>query len=283
MKRITSAVGFGLILLLGVTGCPEKDDEDDEPKKVTTDDKKDDKPAAAATTAEPTTPPPPAGPSVVERVKAEVDNKEGGTGTTVVVKGTKGAFLVPADWKRSDSGDNHLAIGKDEKSRFASTSFKQGESSQAKIDAAVAALGLAECQWGTPESVTLGKDKLPATVADGVCKRGEAVARTAYASVAGEDLNLVGVGSWDDPGGSDKAVFDVLRSTRKVVAGKDPGIAACCAALSQNMASAPLEQRGAYMLAISACQGAMSSPEGRAALGQVRAAMGAFGAPAACR
>lgn len=66
--------------------------------------------------------------------------------------------------------------------------------------------------------------------------------------------------------------------------GGDPtGIRACCSALRQNAKSAPPEQQGAYMMAAGACDAVRNSPQGRAALSQVRAALRGANVPSSCR
>jgi hypothetical protein len=62
----------------------------------------------------------------------------------------------------------------------------------------------------------------------------------------------------------------------------DPtGIAACCVALRTN--PVPLDQKGLFLSAAAACDAIRNSPQGRAALGQIRAMLGAANVPAACR
>lgn len=60
-------------------------------------------------------------------------------------------------------------------------------------------------------------------------------------------------------------------------------IAACCNALSGNMASAPPEQKLMYAAAVAVCNGARSNPNAAAALAQVRAALRSANVPASCR
>ena len=66
--------------------------------------------------------------------------------------------------------------------------------------------------------------------------------------------------------------------------GGDPtGIKACCNALRQNANSAPLDQKGTLLSAAALCDGLVSSPQGRAALSQVRGMLKGAGAPAQCK
>jgi hypothetical protein len=93
---------------------------------------------------------------------------------------------------------------------------------------------------------------------------------------------LLVVGAWDADGDAN-GVFGSMRSINKAVGGDASGISACCQALRQNAKSAPPEQQGGYLMAAGVCEAMKNDPNGRAALGQVRAALGAAGAPAACR
>jgi hypothetical protein len=97
-------------------------------------------------------------------------------------------------------------------------------------------------------------------------------------------MNVLAVGSWDD-GKDNKAVLNTLRSAKGAGGGGGDatGIAACCAAIKQNMASAPIMYQGAYAAALGACSAAMSNPQGKQALGAVRGMLGAAGVPAACK
>lgn len=74
-----------------------------------------------------------------------------------------------------------------------------------------------------------------------------------------------------------------------VDAGKKPGggaqgsIAACCAALQQNVNSAPLDQKPYYMAAANACQGMRNTPSAQQAFGQLRMFLAGAKMPAACK
>lgn len=66
--------------------------------------------------------------------------------------------------------------------------------------------------------------------------------------------------------------------------GGDPtGMRKCCSALRQNANSAPPEQKASYLSAAGICDGLVNSPQGRQALGAVRAALLGAKMPAACQ
>ena len=123
----------------------------------------------------------------------------------------------------------------------------------------------------------------PAMVADGVCSRGAGEAKAAYAALSGN--SVMAVGGWDTAGGDSNATFSVFRAAKKAAGGTgDPsGIAACCAALSQNANSAPPTQKGAYLAAAGACNALRNNPQGKAALAGVRAMLAGASVPAVCR
>jgi hypothetical protein len=219
---------------------------------------------------------PPTKPGIDPRVKAELDGRADGiAGSPMAASGAKATIPAPSGWKASNAGGFALANSADNKAHLAAA----GATGQT-ADAAATALGLTACQWGTPESVTVGKDKLAGSAADGVCQRGSTSVKVAQLTLSNE--NLLAVGAWD-PDGDSANVFGAMRAIAKASGGDALGIAACCAALAQNQKSAPLDQQGAYALAIAACNAVRSSPEGRAALSQVRAALGGAGVPAACK
>src|SRR5438046_2328115 len=71
----------------------------------------------------------------------------------------------------------------------------------------------------------------------------------------------------EEDAGVDAALDAEADGGKKVVGTGDPtGIKKCCNALAQNANSAPPEQKGAYAAAAAACQGLVSSPQGRQAL-----------------
>jgi hypothetical protein len=66
--------------------------------------------------------------------------------------------------------------------------------------------------------------------------------------------------------------------------GAAPGsIAKCCAALQQNVNSAPMEQKAYYMAAAQYCQGAKNTPAAQQAFGQIRMFLSGAKMPGACR
>jgi len=222
--------------------------------------------------------------------RAELDGKEpdaGWSGGTLVVN--KLTFTTPKDWKTS-SGDFNAAVAADGSSGFAAGKYPDGAAPVSLRDAAAKAIGLTECAWGTADSISLGKDKLAAQAADGTCKRDGKPAKAIFAATAGKDMNVLAVGSFDE-GKDMKPVVNTFRSAKganvgPAVAGNtDPsGLAACCAAIRQNKASAPPMMQGAYAAAEGACFQAMKDPQGKAALGAIRGMLSmAGGAPASCR
>jgi hypothetical protein len=223
----------------------------------------------------------PTGSSKIEaRVKSEVDNRADGiTGSPLAVTGAKASMQSPTGWTTT-KGEFTVSETPDKKAQLAASSFGP-EGATGKLAAATAALGLSACEWGPQESLTVGKTKLASAGADGVCTRGTTQVRTAYVAPTAEALLVVG--AWE-PGGDAANMFGAMRSIAKATGGGDSsGIAACCAALSQNANSAPPEQKGAYLLAAGACNAARTNPDARAALATVRAALGAASVPASCK
>jgi len=285
-RSILSRSSWALVGLAVVVGCSscKKDDEETETGEETTAQVDTTPPAATPTPAEtvdikPATSPPAKG--ITPRAKAELDGKEpaGTTGNTLTVGGAKGAFVVPKTWLLKRSGMHNTATSKDKKARFAAGKY-DGSDQPGQSNAAATALGLTECQWAAAENITLGKDKFPATVSDGTCKSGGTTVNMASVAVADKDVAVLAVGGWDS-GANDKEVFEIFRTAKKVKVGVDP-ILACCNALQQNAAVAPLQQKGAYLSAAAACRALVGNPQGRAALGQVRGALMGMKAPAQC-
>ncbi|MBK6519139.1 MAG: hypothetical protein IPM79_38380 [Polyangiaceae bacterium] len=211
------------------------------------------------------------------RVKAEVDNKPDGVtdGTAVSAAAAKAAVMAPKGWNVA-KGDVTVAKAGDEKARLAIAGFG-AEGPDQRIAAAAQAADLKNCQWSTPpDTATVGKDKLTASVADGVCTRGTAQVKAAMMATEG----LLVIGSWDD-GGDMAGVFNAFRSVKKATV--SDGIAACCAALRQNAKSAPPQQAGIYLMAAGACDNARKNPDTAAALRAVRGALAGANAPASCK
>lgn len=217
--------------------------------------------------------------------RSALDGKEpdaGWTGTQLSVN--KLSFTRPSEWA-SKNGDFTVAALTDGSNGIAAGKYPDGASGANLRDAAAKALGLVECSWGATDSIKLGKDKLTAEAADGACKREGKAAKAIFVATSGKDMNVLAVGSWDE-GKDEKGVLNTLRSAKGAVTGTggDPsGIAACCAAIRQNMGSAPLQYQGMYAAAAGACQSAIGNPQGKQALGSVRAMLTMAGVPAACR
>jgi hypothetical protein len=88
----------------------------------------------------------------------------------------------------------------------------------------------------------------------------------------------------EEDAGADAAPDAEADAGKKVVSTGDPtGVKKCCAALAQNANSAPPEQKGAYMAAAAACNGLVSSPQGRQALAGLRSMLMGAQMPAACK
>lgn len=218
--------------------------------------------------------PAPAG--IQPRVKAEIDNKPDGltTGAPMPVSNAKALIQVPKEWAKTP-GDTQVAKSADDKARIAVHNFGP-DGPNALIAPTAQAAGLTNCQWAAPETVTAGKDKLTASVADGVCTRGTIQAKAAMMAVDG----LLVIGSWDE-GGDQASVFNSFRSVTKVT-GVDPLIA-CCQALAQNAKSAPPQQVPFYLAAAAACNSARSNPNTAAALATIRASLRGANMPSSCR
>jgi hypothetical protein len=272
MKKIATSI-LAICGSLAVAGCPEKEDDPPPPPKAT---------AAPAPTPKKPTKVVPDEPDKNEgiplRAKAELDGKDpkGAAGSLLIAAGTKASFTTPKDWKMSTKGGFKVATG------------SKGSLAVGKYDAepdankGATALGLSGCMFNPGESIALGKEKLAAETADGKCKKGGADVPAVMVSMSGDTGNVVAVGTWSD--GGDNSLFEALRSAKKAGGkGGAGGIAACCAALRQNAKSAPPQQQPAYQSAIALCSAAMGSPQGRAALAAVRAAVASAGVPSPCR
>jgi hypothetical protein len=263
--------------LVSVAACKGKDDEETKAAAPI--------PPPTATPAPTPVTPTPLQPEVPEvkieaRVRAELDNRADGiTGAPLAVAGAKASMQSPTGWQTT-KGEFTVVASADKKSQLAARSFTPAESAASKLPAAATALGLTSCNWNPGENLSVGKSKLPASAADGLCTRGTAQVRAAYVAPTAEGLLVVG--AWDADGDAN-AVFGSMRSINKAAGGDASGIAACCQALRQNAKSAPPEQQGGYIVAAGICEALKNDPNGRAALGQVRAALGGAGAPASCR
>jgi len=266
------------VLLSAAVGCPAKDDDDDAkpatsapPVAVTP------TPVATATVA----PEQPAA-KVEPRVKQEVDNRADGiTGAPMAVAGAKASVQGPTGWTSAKSGEFTTSTSADQKAQLAAGAFAAAEGPTAKLPTAATALGLTNCTWNPPEPLTIGKTKLAGTGADGLCTKGAGQVKAAYVAPTAEGLLVVG--DWAE-GGDAANMFGAMRSIAKAGGGGDAtGIAACCAALRQNAKSAPPEQQGALQMAAGLCDAVRNDPNGRAALGGVRAALKGAAVPSSCQ
>ncbi|NUP09575.1 MAG: hypothetical protein HOW73_26315 [Polyangiaceae bacterium] len=273
------------VLLL--SGCPQKETTEEEATEKPTSEKTaagTTAPAPTTTTA-PTQPAPTAAttetaakPAGIEpKVKSEVDNKPDGitNGNALTASNAKASIQSPKEWAVT-KGDTTVAKSADDKARVAVAGFG-AEGPDQRMAAAAQAAGLTNCQWSTPpEQATVGKEKLPATVADGICTRG---AGQVKAAMMASEQTLV-IGSWDE-GGDQASVFNAFRSITKAKGGD--GLAACCAAIRQNAKSAPPQQAGLYIMAAGACENARKNPDTAKALAAVRSALAGANVPGSCR
>lgn len=275
-----SRSAFLVAAFLGLIACGNKNDDDAPPPIAPS------APPSIAPVAEQPAPAPT--PMKVEepkakiepRVKAELDGRADGiTGTPLAVAGAKASLQAPAGWQTT-KGAFTVAASADKKAQLAAGALAAADSASSKLPDAVSALGLSSCEWGPTESVSVGKTKLAASAADGLCMRGATQVRTAY--VAPQAEGLLVVGAWE-PAGDAGGVFGAMRSIAKAAGGDASGIAACCSALRQNANSAPPEQKGFYISAAAVCDGLKNDPQGRAVLGQVRALLMGANVPATCR
>lgn len=260
------------VAILSMLACSKKN-EDDDGKQTSSPSAT--APASGAPTAEPKAD---AKPAIDPRVKAEVDGRADGiTGAPAAVPGATAMLHTPAGWTAT-KGDPTTYASPDKKAMLAVSAFNPAEGPTPKLAAAATAFGLTACEWGPPEPLTVGKSKLAATGADGVCKRGTAIVRTAYVAPTAEKLLVIGA---FDPDGDAAAVFGAMRAIAKVPAG-DP-LAACCSALRQNARSAPPDKAPYMIAAANMCDAMRATPQGRAQLAQLRAALRGANVPSSCR
>lgn len=214
--------------------------------------------------------------AIEPRVKAEVDNRPEGlsTGTALNFAGAKASIVAPKEWVVT-KGEATVSRSADEKARVAARSFGV-EGADARVASTASAAGLTNCQWSTTEPAIVGKDKLAAMVADGICSRGAGQVRAARMATEG----LLVVGSWDE-GGDSASVFGAFRSVKKAVVVSD-GLAACCNALRQNAKASPA-QAGMYLMAAGACDAARKNPDSARAMQSIRSMLAGASTPASCR
>lgn len=259
--------------ILTVVACNKKSDDDDDGKATSGASAEPSGSASAAPAPEPKT-------TIEARVKTEVDTRADGlVGTPAAAAGATATLHTPKDWATT-KGDPTLVASADKKAHIAYGTFDPGAGAAAKLPAVATALGLTDCEWSPPEPLTVGKSKLASLGADGFCKRGKTVVRTAYVAPTAEKLMVVG--AWD-PDGDSASVFGAMRSVAKVPMGDPTGLAACCRALRQNARSAPPDQRPYLIMAANVCDGMRRSPQGRAQLRALRASMRGARMPSSCR
>ena len=241
------ALHYLLIGFLFLPGCKSCEKEDEEPPPM---------PSAPATVTQPpapatlTTVEAPKGPDDV--VRPELDQREDGvTGTSVTATGAKATLNVPSDWKLSKAAISH-ANSADGKAHIAIGPLGS-ETTDVGVSKAIAAIGVSGCQWGSVQSLTVGKDKLSAQAADGKCQRSGAEVPAAYMVTEG----LVVAGVWD-PTGNRSELFGSMRSVSKVATGKGgaTNLIACCRVLAQNAKSAPPPQNAFMLQAAATCEAA---------------------------
>lgn len=264
-----SRLGLCAAAIVGLTACPAKKSEDGASSASASGAQ----PPPSATVA---APPVEAKPTIEPRVKAEVDAKPDGTpGTPISAAGAIAALQVPKDWP-PQRGELTVVNQPTKKTQIVVGAIGP-DGPAGKLATAATTLGLTDCQWGAPEPVVVGKTKLASTAADGVCKRGPAVVRTAYVATNAEKLLVIG--AWE-PDGDPNAVFGAMRTIAKPTV--DP-LAACCAALRQNARSAPPDQQASMLQAANMCDAMRLTPQGRQAINQMRAALRGANMPASCR
>lgn len=209
-------------------------------------------------------------------VKAEVDGRSDGiTGAALAVTGAGASLQTPTGWE-TKKGDVTVVTSTDKKSQIGASS-----GGEAKLGAAVAAMGLTACEWNPSDRLTIGKNALSGTGADGKCMRGSTPVVAAFVAPTAEGLLVVG--AWE-AGGDMANVFGSMRAIAKAAGGGGGGgIGPCCAALHQNANSAPPDQKPMYMQAAAICDGLKNNPQASAMMGQVRAALRSANMPSSCR
>ena len=290
MKANVARGALALMTMIAVAGCPQKETTEETVEKAETSksskeengdegegEKKSPDPASSGSTKlEVDEPKPAAGGG---KIKAELD---GGKEPDAAFSGAaltagKTKFTTPQGWKSTTVDGVSVYTATDDKARFGA---KASTSPTGDLESTAKALGLSDCKWNTADPITIGKDKLAADAADGTCKRGAGDVQAHYVALSGE--GTIAMGAYD-PGGDEKSVFNAFKSALKVTGGGVDPIAACCAALSANAASAPPQFKGAYIAAAGACNAVRGNPQGKAALAGVRAALAGASMPAACR
>ena len=87
----------------------------------------------------------------------------------------------------------------------------------------------------------------------------------------------------EDAGAPDAGIVDAGRPPPGPGGAAPGSIAKCCAALQQNVNSAPMEQKAYYMAAAQYCQGMRNTPAAQQAFSQIRMFLAGAKMPGACR
>ena len=238
--RLLSYVLLGAVLPL-LPGCnPFSKDDDPPPMPVAT------ATQPPAVTAVVTNEPPKPG----EIVRPELEDRADGiTGKLVTITGAKARLQVPNEWTVAPADKMQIANASDNRSRLAMAPIG--------ADGQDAALGqtsngsqLTSCTWRPTQTLSTGKDKLLAQVADGLCQRNGVQTNAAYMATEG----LFVLGSWDE-GSSYSEVFGSMRSVAKIPTGTaTPNLVACCQRLAANAASQPPPQNAFMLQAAALCE-----------------------------
>ena len=126
----------------------------------------------------------------------------GGKGSWVDIPETDGTFMIPEGWTSETEGEVVVAASKNETTGVVFTTYDVGVDPTGLLGELAKALSFVDCEWKNAEDVTLGKDDLPAKVADGVCLQntdeGAIGVYVLYAMVPGEELNVFVMGGVDE-------------------------------------------------------------------------------------
>ena len=140
-------------------------------------------------------------------------------GKWVDIPDTNGTFQIPKDWKVIEGGPKGWALisSPEETSGFIATTFKKGESPTSKLGEAATNLGFSQCEWQKTEDVVVGKDQLPAKVADGVCLQEDTGVYVIYLMAQGDDINVFIMAGWDEDASEEdaKQVVEIFTTIKK--------------------------------------------------------------------
>ncbi len=159
-------------------------------------------------------------PAPKSEAKGELDKKPAAEpkGELAVIPTTDGQFHMPEGWKKSDFKPGWVLFSApDSSAGIVATAYATGEDPTGKLGEVAQALQLTDCDWKSPEDVTIGVDEIPAHAADGVCLQGDHAEFLFYATIPGADLNVLIVGGWDStaPEGTDEKLAETIRSLHK--------------------------------------------------------------------